>query len=105
MPAPTPEEQIRFLTNIQRLLADGQFVSTYKYALLLALADVSIEAGDDSGAPLEVDTHKLAEKFIEYYWRQTASYVRPGEERPQGILLQNTGKQAGVIGLLEKARK
>jgi hypothetical protein len=105
MPAPTPEEQIRFLTNIQRLLADGQFVSTYKYALLLALADVSIESGDDSGTSLEVDTHRLAEKFVDYYWRQTAPYVQPGEDRSQGILLQNTGRQAGIIGLLERARQ
>lgn len=26
---PTPEEQVLFLRNIQRLLAEGQFVATY----------------------------------------------------------------------------
>ena len=104
MPAPTPEDQIQFLTNIQRLLADGQFVSTYKYALLLALADVSIESGDDSGVALGVDTRKLAEKFIEYYWRQTAPFVPPGKEGLAGIFRQNTRRQATIITLLKKVR-
>ena len=27
---PTPEEQVLFLRNIQRLLAEGQFVASYK---------------------------------------------------------------------------
>lgn len=48
MSPPTADQQIKFLTNIQRLLAEGQFVATYKYALLLALADIAIESGDDS---------------------------------------------------------
>ena len=28
----------------------GEFVASYKFALLLALADLSVEQGDDSGA-------------------------------------------------------
>lgn len=36
MTAPTAEQQLKFLTNLQRLLSEGQFVATYKYALLLA---------------------------------------------------------------------
>jgi hypothetical protein len=66
---PVPEEQIRFLTNVQRLLAEGLFTATYKYALLAALADLSVELGDDSGKPLPLSTFAIAEKFVEYYWR------------------------------------
>jgi hypothetical protein len=40
-PAPTPAEQIAFLGNIERLLSEGQFVATYKYALLIAIADLA----------------------------------------------------------------
>ena len=47
---PTPEEQVLFLRNIQRLLAEGQFVASYKFALLLALADLAVLKGDDTGA-------------------------------------------------------
>jgi hypothetical protein len=38
---PAPADQIRFLTNLQRLLAEGLFTATYKYALIAALADLS----------------------------------------------------------------
>ena len=34
MPPPEPFDQIRFLKNLQRLLAEGLFTATYKYALL-----------------------------------------------------------------------
>jgi hypothetical protein len=61
---PSPEEQIGFLVNLQRLLDEGLFVASYKFALLLALADLSIEKGDDSGALLAVDATEIAEKFI-----------------------------------------
>ena len=51
MKTPPPEQQIAFLTNLQRLLSEGSFVATYKYALLMALADIAVERGaeDDSG--------------------------------------------------------
>jgi hypothetical protein len=39
MPEPSPQEQIRFLVNIQRLLDEG-LLWRYKVALLLALADL-----------------------------------------------------------------
>lgn len=40
---PTPEDQVEFLQNLQRLLSEGLFTATYKYALLLALADIAVE--------------------------------------------------------------
>jgi hypothetical protein len=39
------------MVNIQRLLDEGLFTASYKFALLLALAVLSIEQGDDSGEP------------------------------------------------------
>jgi hypothetical protein len=68
---PSPDEQIQFLVKLQRLLDEGLFVASYKFALLLALADLSVEAGDDSGAPLPITTDQIAGKFIQYYWRRT----------------------------------
>jgi hypothetical protein len=35
---PSHAEQIVFLTRIQKVLDEGQFVATYKFALLIALA-------------------------------------------------------------------
>ena len=65
MTEPSPQDQIKFLTDIQRLIADGQFVASYKYALLLALADLAVEGGDTADETLP--TRRIAEKFIQYY--------------------------------------
>ena len=97
MSVPTADQQIKFLTNLQRLLAEGQFVATYKYALLLSLADIAIETGDDSGETLTVSTKLIAEKFIQYYWRQVVPYVPKADPTAGQVLRQNTGKQAAII--------
>jgi len=86
---------------LQRLLDEGLFVATYKYALLLSISDLCIERGDDSGAPLELATEEIAEKFIQYYWRQAVPYAASDEAR---VLQQNTGKQAAIINLVHAAR-
>ncbi len=99
---PTSDEQIGFLVNIQRLLDEGLFVASYKFALLLAIADLSVERGDDSGAPLALNVAAIAEKFIQYYWRQATPYTTPAHAR---ILQQNTGKQAAILNLLRDARR
>jgi hypothetical protein len=46
---PTSGEQIRFPVNLQRLLDEGLFVASCKFALLHSLADLSVEKGGDSG--------------------------------------------------------
>ena len=70
---PTAEEQIRFIANIERILSEGSFVATYKYALLVALVDLAIERGDDSNRELALPVDAIAEKFAELYWPQTRS--------------------------------
>jgi hypothetical protein len=88
---PAPEEQIRFLINLQRLLSEGLFVATYKYALLLALADIAVESGGDDDGPHEISTRRIAEKFICYYWRQCSPYMSlRGGAKPMTVLRQKT---------------
>lgn len=103
MTALSSDEQIKFLLHVQRLLAEGNFVATYKHALLLSIADICVERGDDSGGRLRITTGELAEKFISYYWRQAVPYHPAG--RPGEVLKQNTGKQAAIIGSVLKARE
>jgi len=102
---PTAEQQLQFLTNLQRLLSEGQFVATYKYALLLALADMAVERGDDTGNPLTISTKLIAEKFIQYYWRQVVPYVPKVDPSAGVVLRQNTGRQAAIIRQVFIARK
>lgn len=95
---PTDRDQIEFLAKLQRLLAEGGFTASYKFALLLALADIAVEKGDDSGAPMHVALTDIAEKFVRLYWRQAAPH-------PKGtVLQQNTDKQAAIVNLLVDAR-
>jgi 5-methylcytosine-specific restriction endonuclease McrA len=99
---PAPAEQIRFLTNVQRLLAEGLFTATYKYALIAALADLSVELGDDSGKRLPLSTFAIAEKFVEYYWQHAVPYATANGAR---VLRQNTGQPTKIITLIEDARR
>ena len=84
---PTSDAQIEFMVSVQRLLDEGLFTASYKFALLLALADLSIEHGDDSGAWLTITTDLIAEKFVQYYWRQAVPYANANVA---AILQQNT---------------
>jgi 5-methylcytosine-specific restriction endonuclease McrA len=102
---PTPEAQVQFLRNVQRLLGEGLFVASYKFALLHALADLAVLKGDDTGAPLVLDTKDdIAPKFVELYWRQCRPFQVAGD--PSGLVLQqNTGKQAAIISEIVDAQE
>jgi hypothetical protein len=101
---PSSEEQVRFLLDLQRLLQEGSFVATYKHALLLSIADICVERGNDPGERLRITTAELAEKFISYYWRQAVPYQPTGQGTSGATLKQNTGKQASIINAVVLAR-
>jgi 5-methylcytosine-specific restriction endonuclease McrA len=94
--------EVQFLRNIQRLLDEGDFVATYKFALLQALADLSVEGADDDQRVLAIPLERIAEKFIEYYWPQVVPF-RP-TNGSDGILQQNTGQQASILKELLQLR-
>jgi len=92
------DEAIRFLRQFQELLAEGGFVATYKFALLQALADLSVEQGSAPDGSLSLHVEQIAEKFIEYYWNQ----ARPFHKQ---VLRHATGVQAKVVSLVEMFRE
>jgi hypothetical protein len=98
-------DQVQFLLNIQRLLNEGQFSATYKYAVLNALADLAVELGSDSWAEVELGIQEIAEKVTEYYWRQAAPYKASGPALASSVLLQNSDRQAAVIRRVAEFRK
>ena len=101
----TPEREVQFLVDLQRLLSEGQFTATYKYALLMALADLSVECGEDSDLELEISSRQLADKFVRYYWRQCAPYPVAGlAEMDESVFRQNSDRQAAIINLVRRAR-
>ncbi len=99
---PTPEEQVRFLRNVQRLLAEGQFTASYKFALVHALADLAVLKGDDTGAPLRVETREIAARFVELYWRQARPF--PAGGAAEVVLAQNAGRQAAIVSQVAAAQ-
>ncbi len=101
---PSPEQQLLFLRCIQRLLVEGQFTASYKFALLHALADLSVLKGDDSGGELELQIADIAQHFIELYWQQCRPF-EPGHGSSGYVLLQNTGRQAAVISQIFEAQR
>jgi hypothetical protein len=92
---PTPDDQLTFLQKIQRLLDEGSYSSTYKYALLLSLADLSIEKGFDDSSSLVLSSREIAEKFIQLYWKQANPF--PSTSGSKKVLLQNTSRQAAIV--------
>ncbi|MFO0865010.1 MAG: HNH endonuclease [Gemmataceae bacterium] len=100
---PTPEEQVQFLRNLQRILGEGLFTSTYKFALIRAIADLAVLKGDDTGAPLDIDTSDIAVRFAELYWRQARPF--PLKDQLTLILRQNRGGTAEVVSKIQQAQQ
>lgn len=84
-----------FLRNLQRVLDEGSFVATYKYALLQSLADLAVEKQPDRDGSMRLPVSEIAEKFIHYYWRQTLPY-----QGADGVLRQNSGRQAAIVNYI-----
>ena len=101
---PNADQQLQFLQRIQQLLTDANFTSTYKFALLLAITELSVEIGQDNGQPLAIPIRLLAEKTIELYWQQTLPYWTAQPDH-NGIFWQNTSKQAAIINSVLSLRQ
>jgi 5-methylcytosine-specific restriction endonuclease McrA len=95
---PPPEDQLDFLQKLQRILEEGQFVASYKFALLHALADLAVLHGRDTGDALVLGTDMIAERFVELYWAQARPFPgRTGSAVPR----QNIGRQAAILSFVE----
>lgn len=100
------EQQLDFIAYLQRIIVEGDFVATYKFALLHAIADICIERPVqilDEGASRQISIDELAIKFVELYWRHSLPYSASGST-PQ-LLRQSSGRQAGVLSQLASLRE
>lgn len=96
--APTAEFQLEFLTKVERLLSEGRFTSTYKFALLIALTNIAVERGNDSGDKLKIEIDEIARQYLSLYWNMARPYPRIDT-----ILKQNrdAAKPSKMITLLK----
>ena len=100
VPSPTPSAdfQLDFLAKVERLLSQGRFTSTYKFALLIALTNIAVERGSDTGDELEVELDEIARQYLALYWNMARPYPRVN-----AILKQNreASKPSKMITLLK----
>ena len=91
-------DQLDLLNKLQRILGEGAFVATYKYALILTLAELSVEKTPAPDGSLPLPLNELSERFIMLYWRQTAPFAAGS------LLHQSTGRQASAINMIAQFR-
>jgi hypothetical protein len=76
---------VEFLRKIQRLLSEGEFVATYKFALLQALVDLSVERalspGRDQGLAHDVERSLFVAVWAYEQGEQSRAhtYLRKGD--------------------------
>lgn len=90
----TPEFQLQFLNKIQRLFSEGSFTASYKFALLISIADITVEFGVDNNERLLIKNRTIGEKFIELYWQHASPFKSK-------VLVQNNSRQAKIITLID----
>jgi hypothetical protein len=99
--------RLRFLREIRRIVA-GETFTTYPFALVHALADLSLRTGPDSGEALGIPVRAVSERLVELYWPQVAP--RPGAVDGE-VLVQNAGagggarRRAAVVRKVMEARR
>lgn len=91
-------DHLGLLNNLQRILSEGAFVASYKYALILALAELAVEQPSAPDGSLIIPLAELSERFILLYWHQTAPFAAGT------VLHQSAGRQASVISMISNFR-
>lgn len=93
-------DAVAFGEKVLSVLDRGSFTSTYKYAVLLGLLDLALEATERDGAPpTSVTTPQLADRVIELYWPHVREF--PATSR----VLQQNLPQRGTRGTPEIVRR
>ena len=86
------------MTWLLSIIQEGRKSATYKPALLMAILDAAIEAGDavTLDSTLRIPLSELADRVIASYWPQT----RPNPLGIDGVLQQGTGAKVKIIDAL-----
>lgn len=83
--------QLDFLGKLQRILNEGLFVASYKYALIMSIAELCVERDPRSDGTLHLLLDDISERLITLYWRQAAPFAGGA------YLRHNTGKEASAL--------
>jgi 5-methylcytosine-specific restriction endonuclease McrA len=105
MSIPSDERQLTFLTKLQRLFSEGDFTATYKFALLIALSDLAVEADAPGDDEVSFSVRQIADRFIGLYWSHVLPYSAGAAGAQPDILVQNNGRQAAVVTAIARFRE
>lgn len=86
--------QLEFLGKLQRILNEGLFVASYKYGLIIAIAELCIEKADRPDGSMHLPMEEIAERFVGLYWRQAAPFTGGA------LLRHSTGREASAVALI-----
>jgi 5-methylcytosine-specific restriction endonuclease McrA len=95
------DRQLELLEQLQALLRESKYTTTYKFALLHALCDVSLEMRQGE---LRVSLHKVSRRVMELYWQQVVPFQVPRSRSPIS-LRQATGGPASALALVSQWRQ
>jgi len=94
---------LALLDRVQRLLRDSSYTTTYKFALLRALCDLSVELPDNTSS---IALRTIAERFIHLYWRQVQPFTPPNQDKEvQLVQCSMKNKPSKVISLVQQCAK
>lgn len=83
MGLPQPDPALAFAQKLLSLLETGSFTTSYKYALLLAILDETLEqTGVRGEVPASLQGRRLGRRVLELYWPQARPYaeLEPGAD-------------------------
>ena len=94
---------LALLDRVQKLLRDSSYTTTYKFALLRALCDLSVELPDNTSS---IELQTIAERFIHLYWRQVQPFTPPNQDKEvQLVQCSMKNKPSKVISLVQQCAK
>ena len=94
---------LALLDRVQKLLRDSSYTTTYKFALLRSLCDLSVELSDNTSS---IALQTIAERFIHLYWRQVQPFTPPNQDKKvQLVQCSMKNKPSKVISLVQQCAK
>ena len=94
---------LALLDRVQKLLRDSSYTTTYKFALLRSLCDLSVELPDNTP---NIALQTIAERFIHLYWRQVQTFTPPNQDKEvQLVQCSMKNKPSKVISLVQQCAK
>jgi 5-methylcytosine-specific restriction endonuclease McrA len=105
-----PDPTLAFAEKLLSLLDTGSFTTSYKYALLLAILDETLEqTGVQGKVPESLEGRRLGRRVLELYWPQARPYAEReagGKSTPAGAKpLRQASVQGDIVSEIARVHR